>query len=562
MGAPAAFAPLSGDTGGADTRCEALLQSGLSDTLGTPVAFDGARIESGEWEGQALPRHCRIEGRLNPRTSPVDGREYAVAFVLRLPLEDVWNGRFVQLGGGGSNGATPTALDTLFASNTTPLLRGFAVIDTDGGHNASNADPQAGGSAAFGRDPQARRDHFFNAYDMVARTGKFLAGQFYDAPMRSYFMGCSEGGREALLMAQRFPEHFDGIASGAPQFLQPMQSLSSVRGLQILAKEARAQGLMAPDGLPAIHKVFSDGDLLLAANAIAAACDGADGLVDGLVSNFRQCSNTQVMARLRARECTGDKRANCLLPSQIETLEALHAPVRNAAGEPIYVGYPWDTGITAKSAGFRAWWLGDYAKPASNSIRLHFSSNMLRMVWSDPAEPFALDQGPSIALAYPYALRPANPAVAWPARSGDPDEAAGVAMINDDPDLDAFRARSGKLLLWAGAADATHSLYQTQGYVERLTERYGAQRDTFARFFVAPGVGHCRGGPGPDQADLLGALVDWVEQGTAPDAIVARAVAPQSYARPLCSYPAYAHYRGGPVDEASSFSCTLAEPTS
>ena len=567
----------AGDEG---ARCSALARNLLSRELGVPVDFEAPRIETGEWEGQALPRHCRIAGRINPRTSPVDGRDYAIAFVLRLPVGGAWNGRFVQLGGGGSNGATPTALDHVFASDTTPLLRGFAVIDTDGGHNAANADPEAGGSAAFGRDPQARRDHFFNAYDMVARVGKSLSAQFYGAPMHSYFVGCSEGGREALLMAQRFPDHFDGVLAGAPQFLQPMQSLSSVHGLQALAKEARARGLLDPDGQPAIHKVFSDGDLLLAANAIARTCDGADGLVDGLVSNYRQCSGHRVVAQLRTVTCPGEKEASCLLPGQVTALRTLHAPVRNASGDQLYPGYPWDTGITARRTGFRAWWLGDYAKLKSDSIRLHFSSNMLRMVWHDPARPFALKQGPAIALGYPYARSPADPVRAWPAQSGNPDDAAGIAMINDTPDLDAFRAHAGKLLLWAGAADATHSLYQTQGYVDRLGKRYGTQRGNFARFFVAPGVGHCGGGPGPEKADLLGALVKWVEEDKAPEAIVARGhvpgeeaneaspVAPATkngldgtYTRPLCAYPAHAHYRGGPIDQAASFSCTQAETT-
>lgn len=574
-----AAGPLTQDSSEAETgaddegRCRALASSALSAQLGVPVEVSPPRIEAGTWEGAALPRHCRIEGRINPRTSPVDGRAYAVAFVMRLPLRAAWNGRFLQMGGGGSNGATPTALDRLFASHTTPLREGYAVIDTDGGHNAGNADPLAGGGAAFGRDPQARRDHFFNAYDLVARTGKYLAAQFYRAPMHSYFAGCSEGGREALLMAQRFPAHFDGILAGAPQFLQPMQSLSSVHGLQVLAAEARRQGLSDPDGGPAIHKLYSDGDLQLVSGAIARACDGADGLVDGLVANYRQCTTPAVSAQLHALTCPGAKQASCLLPGQVSTLLTLHAPLRNVRGERLYPGYPWDTGITAERAGFRAWWLGDHAKPRSDSIRLHFSANMLRMVWRDPAEPFPLAQGPAIALAYPYAQSPADPVQAFPARSGRAEDAAGRAMITDSPDLDAFAGHGGKLLLWAGAADATHSLHQSEEYMDHLGARYGARREDLARFFVAPGVAHCGGGPGPDKADLLAALVDWVERDRAPQRILASVASPaettgteaptglseEHLTRPLCPYPAYARYRGGPVNEAASFACTRAE---
>lgn len=539
-------------------RCTELNETALAVALGVKVELAKPVVEAGTWEGKPLPQHCTVRGAINPRRSDVDGREYAIRFVMRMPLGAAWNGRFLQLGGGGSNGATPTALDPILGGGPTPLQRGFAVIDTDGGHDDRDIDPAAGGAAAFGRDPQARRDHFANAYDQVARAGKWLATHVYGRPMRSYFIGCSEGGREAMLMSQRFPERFDGIAAGAPQFRQPMQSLSSIHGIQLIAAEARRAGLMDPAGMPAIHKLFSDGDLRLAADAIADACDASDGLRDRMISRYGQCRNKAVRKALAARKCGNLKTDRCLMGGQIDVLEGLHAPTRNAAGEELYPGYPWDTGIIARSSGFRAWWLGAYDAPRPTAVKLLFSPSMLRMVWTNPPQPFDVAQSAALSLAFDYARYPSDPAQAFPSPTGAAD-AAGVQMVNDSIDLDAFERHGGKLLIWAGAADATHSLYQTTRYMDRLRERYGKRTRDVARLFVAPAVAHCQGGPGTDQFDLLDPLIRWVEQGKAPSSILATTSpkeAPVPLARPMCAYPAYARYRGGPTHRASSFVCS------
>ncbi|WP_321490212.1 tannase/feruloyl esterase family alpha/beta hydrolase [uncultured Hyphomonas sp.] len=526
----------------------------------TTLILSATLVPEGEGADTA-PAHCDVEGEINRRTSPVDGQEYAIRFRMRLPV-DQWNGRFLQLGGGGSNGKPPTALGGIPGEAPDGLARGFAVIATDAGHNnETNYRAGSGGAAAFGMDPQARRDHFYNAYDEVAQAGKVLTEWFYASePTFSYFVGCSEGGREAMLMSQRFPDYFDGIIAGAPQFLQPMQSLSSVAGTQVLAEEAGNRGLIDADGRPAINKVFSDKDLDLAASAIRAACDGLDGLEDGLVYNIKACTTESVMAELERHSCDDTKTDECLLLSQISVLKALHAPARNSAGEILYPGFPWDPGVVSAQSGFRAWWLGDYEKDSSNSVRFRFSPMMLEMVWHTPPRPFKADDAPDIALEYDYASMSANPAENYPATEMYPD-APGRAMVVSSTDLSAFKASGGKLMVWAGVADPTHSLYQTTDWVDRMRNLNGERTNDFLRMFTIPGMAHCRGGPTTDQFDLLQPLMDWVEAGQPPKTILAQSSKPllpgnEPVARPLCTWPSYARYDGiGSSSDASSFVC-------
>ena len=257
-------------------------------TVGTPA---GARRFAPPTP--ALPEHCEVVGRLNERVG-VNDQKYAIAFRLRLPT--TWNGRFFFQGGGGSNGTVGNAAGVLQGNQPAVALGlGYAVVSQDSGHdNATNNDPSRGGTLTFGLDPQARRDFGYNSYDVVTRLSKALITQYYGrAPEKSYFVGCSEGGREGMMLTQRFPNHFDGVLACSPGFRLPRAAVAEAWDSQAFAVVARASNLVDQNNQPLLNKAFTDDDLVLVANAILAACDNLDGVADGMVQNFegvQQCS--------------------------------------------------------------------------------------------------------------------------------------------------------------------------------------------------------------------------------------------------------------------------------
>jgi feruloyl esterase len=188
------------------------------------------------------PEHCRIDGEINRRTG-TDGQSYAIRFRLRMPTS-TWNGRFFMGGGGGTNGN--------LVDPTSRLAEGYATIGTDGGHdNPTNSVATADGTSAFGLDYQARVDFAYNAYDKVTQVSKALVNAFYKQdPKYSYFVGCSEGGREGMLMTQRFPSHYDGVVAGAPVLHIPLGPLAGLHTTQLFAGLARRSGLFFPNGTP------------------------------------------------------------------------------------------------------------------------------------------------------------------------------------------------------------------------------------------------------------------------------------------------------------------------
>jgi hypothetical protein len=227
---------------------------------------EGAAAASGPTP--ALPEHCEVFGRMNERIG-FNSQHYAINFHLRLPA--AWNGRFFFQGGGGSNGNLGNALGSLMGQlPTNALALGYAVVSQDSGHdNIINNNPTLNGPQSFGFDPQARIDLGYNSYDQVTRVAKALIRVYYGrAPEKSYYVGCSEGGREGLMVSQRFPEHFDGILAVAPGLNIPKSVAASAWDTQSLAAVAKAEGLLDREGLPLINKTFTDDDLELTAKAV------------------------------------------------------------------------------------------------------------------------------------------------------------------------------------------------------------------------------------------------------------------------------------------------------
>jgi pimeloyl-ACP methyl ester carboxylesterase len=529
----------------------------------------GAAVRA-QWQAATpeLPAHCMVDGQLNPRTG-VDGKPYAINFRLRLP--QAWNGRFYMSGGGGTNGVLIDPIDT--------LKKGFATIGTDAGHdNKVHNNPAAGGTASFGVDPQARIDFAYNAYDQVTRTGKSLLNTYYGKQANfSYFEGCSEGGREALLMAQRFPEHYDGIVAGAPTLHLPLGPMAGIHTTQLFANLARRQGQVLANGQAAIGMSMSDADLMLVRESILDACDSLDGIADGIVNNLPACSSALVEPALRKRQCSGAKSAACLSGDQITTLQIAYAGAKNSQGKSLYADWPWDPGVSGMSKApgsessvysqaWRSWWLGSANTNANNAIKLNYVAAVAVAYSSEPVLPFTPADTLTFSLNYNfdkdvdklYSRSPLN---------ANPQYAQSAAQLyfTDSPQLSGLRDREngkgGKLLVYHGGADSAISANDTIKWYQSTRAAMGATLPSYARLFLVPGMNHCRGGPATDKFDMLEQVMRWTETGKAPDAIPAHASTPSFFnvsqrSGLLCPYPSISQYKGsGDSNLAHNFEC-------
>lgn len=502
------------------TAAQAFAVPGVRITEAEAIAADTVR-PPGQNAGPLLAAHCRIQGRMNERTG-IDGKPYHIGFELRLPAG--WNGRLLYQGGGGNDGVIRPAVGPQAAPGYA-LNRGFAVVTTDAGHQ--------GPDASFGFDPIARTDNAYAAHDRVAVTAKEIVRRHYQRPAdRSYFIGCSGGGRQGMMFTQKFPQHFDGVIAMAP-------AMRVSKGATIAAAwDTQALAAIAPagaDGRPVLSQALGNGDLGVLRNGILQACDAQDGLADGVVSNPAACKFD-----VRTLACQGAKTATCLAPAQVSALQKMFAGPVDSSGRKLYFTWPWDAGIGHPANDWRAWKLGTSTTAVPNSRHVFLMQDALQGYFVTPPDrslsifQFHFDRDPQRMDAHSWIFNTA-----------------------DDVDLAGFRARNGKLLFAHGMADPIFSPDEMVDYYQRLSARHGAATGDFSRLFLIPGMGHCQGGAATDSWDGLGALVDWVEKGQAPQRIVARGTTVfPGRSRPLCPYPQYAHYDGsGNPDDAASFSC-------
>ena len=508
-----------------------------------------------------VPEHCEVLGQLRERTG-VDGQRYAIKFHVRLPT--AWNGRFLFQGGGGSDGNLGDAMGTIGFGLPTALERGFAVLSQDSGHdNRTNVNPARQGTLSFAFDPQARRDVAYASLDVSARTGIAIVRAFYGrAPERSYFYGCSEGGREGMVFAQRFPELFDGIVAAAPGFALPKAAVAEAWDTRAFADLARRMGLVDSAGTPVLARTFSDSALALAADAVLAACDDADGVADGIVGDHRACTTERVAPALAARTCSDGATAGCLTADQVSTLRRVMGGPRNSAGEALYSDWAWDAGIGGRAGdryhqGWRIWKIG--GAPPSNipSLNVVLGGASLSAEFTTPPTPLAND--PRTLLAYLTSFDMDRDAPKIHARSGAFTESSWDLMGAKSTDLSAFRRRGGKLVVPHGLSDPVFSAHDTMRWWDAVNAASGGHAAEFVRVFPVPGMAHCGGGPATDRYDCLAAVMEWVERGVAPERIVARAGETTPWpgrTRPLCPYPAVARYAGtGSIEDAGSFVC-------
>jgi feruloyl esterase len=474
----------------------------------------------GATSGPPLAAHCKLSGRMAERTG-VDGKPYHIGFEVRLPA--AWNGRLLYQGGGGNDGVVRPAIGPQAAPGYA-LNRGFAVVTTDAGHQ--------GADAGFGFDPIARVDNAYNAHDKVAVAAKDIVRAFYSkAPERSYFIGCSGGGRQGMMFTQRFPSYFDGVIAMAPA----MRVSSGATVAAAWDSQALLAAAPTVDGNKILSNALPPADLALLRKGILDSCDAQDGIVDGLVSNPAACRFDP-----RALQCSGAKNDSCLAAPQVTALQRIFGGAKDSSGKPLYFGWAWDAGIGHPANDWRAWKLGTSTTATPNSRHVFLMQDALQGYFVTPP-----DRSLSI-FAFDFDKDPARMA----AHSWIFDTAADVQLTG-------FRARGGKLLLAHGMADPIFSPLESEDYYKRLTAVHGAQTRDFARLFQIPGMAHCAGGAATDSWDGLGALVEWVEQGKAPERIVATGTTVfPGRSRPLCPYPQHAQYNGsGNPEDAANFTC-------
>jgi pimeloyl-ACP methyl ester carboxylesterase len=451
-----------------------------------------------------VPAHCRVDGVIDPRTGR-DGKAYGIGFAVALPVE--WNGRFLFQGGGGLNGSVAPPLGAGFAAERSALERGFAVASTDSGHQG------AGFDASFFADQEAALNFLYRAVPEVTVVARQIVARHYGrAAKRAYFVGCSTGGREAMMMSQRFPRYFDGIVSVAPAIRTSFSNL----GLRHAATALNAIAPRDATGKPRTRDALSDADRRLIVDGVLESCDALDGSRDGLVFAPHRCRFDP-----GALACKGEKTASCLSAEQVKAVRTVMAGPRTASGRQVYPGYYYDTGI-ANTQGLA----GILAAP---------------FIPEGPAADTRMDVDAAAAEA-----------MTARAMVGDTD-----AWTN----LSTFRGHGGKLLFLHGVSDPWFSAQETVRYYESLAaDNAGEPLTNWSRLFLVPGMGHCGGGAKTlDRFDALGALVDWVETAQAPDRIIATSPSLPGESRPLCAYPEYAQHEGaGDARDAANYRCARA----
>jgi feruloyl esterase len=445
-----------------------------------------------------LPAFCRVAATLRPST------DSDIKIEVWMPLVN-WNGKFLGVGNGGLAGFIAYTTVSGEGGMADALKRGYATASTDTGHVGNTAAPFLG-------HPEKLVDFAHRAVHEMTITAKAVINAFYDTkPKFSYWNGCSLGGRQALTEAQRFPADYDGIVAGAPAIAQTrLVTWSTYVGQAALKEPAN---VIPSSKYPIIHQ------------AVLNACDAIDGLRDGLIGDPTNCRFD-----FKKLECKGADSASCLTSAQIESAQKLTNPmIHPKTGETLFPGL---------ALGTELGWALRIGGPEPN----FFGTDYFKYVFYK------------------------NPKWDW--RTFDLESAVAIADAADyrilnatNPDLRTFKQRGGKLLLYHGWSDQNFSAPTTISYYESVRDTVGSgQMGEWLRLFLAPGMGHCGGGEGPNAFDHLAALEQWVENGHAPATITAshRTDGKIDRTRPLCPYPQVAKYRGsGSIDEAVNFNCQL-----
>ena len=462
-----------------------------------------------------LPAFCRVTGVLKPSS------DSNIQFEVWMPATG-WNGKFQGMGNGGFAGAIN------FSGLGLALAHGYATASTDTGHQAGGTD----GAWALGHREKLI-DFGYRAIHEMTEKGKAITRAFYgEQPRHSYFGSCSNGGRQALMEAQRYPADYDGIIAGAPANNFTHLLTGVVWNAQATLSDPSSY--IPANKIPAIE------------SAALAACDANDGVKDGVIDDPSRCNFDPAVLL-----CSGPESNTCLTQPQIAALKKIYSGPRNSKGEQFFPGYS-----VGGETGFNGWqgWISGAAP--GKSIQLAFGNQFFQnMVYENPVwdfRTFDIDHAPKVA----------------------DDKVAGILNATD-PDLKRFQKRGGKLIVYHGWSDAAISPSNAINYYQSVVSKMGAKDAAgFVRLYMVPGMQHCSGGPGPNvfgqsnvaegdaQHNISKALENWVEQGTAPNEIVAMKYKGDTPAggvlrtRPLCTYPLVAQWKGtGSSDDAANFAC-------
>ncbi|APA87713.1 tannase/feruloyl esterase family alpha/beta hydrolase [Paraburkholderia sprentiae WSM5005] len=498
--------------------------------------------------GKPVVEHCVIQGKMNQRTSTVDGQVYAIGFEMRLPI--AWNGRFFYQANGGLDGNVTQATGVLSGGGplNNALNMGFAVISSDAGHSASQ-------NPLFGLDPQARLDYGYKAVASLTPMAKQVIKLAYGkAPDRSYFEGCSNGGRHAMVAAARSFADYDGIVAGDPGFHLPKAAIGQMWSAQQLATVATAK---TSAGIADITTGLTTTERQLIASKIIAKCDSLDGVADGMVQDIKACQANFNLATDVPTCSSNGRDGTCLTPAQKQAVGNIFSGAKSSGGSALYTSFPYDVGVNG--TGWAQWKQG-------NSISLDPSA--AAFVFTSPPQSASILS--SIG-AYALNFNMDTDAPKIFAASGAYAESSWSFMTPpNETDLSGLRDRGAKLIVYHGTSDPVFSSNDTTDWYQRLSTASGGDASNFARLYTVAGMNHCSGGPTADQFDMLTPMVAWVEQGQAPDRVVATArdttnAIPNSEVptdwgagrtRPLCAYPKVARYKGGDVNSATSFTCS------
>ena len=448
-----------------------------------------------------LPAYCRVEGVMDQR-SGVDGVEYGIHFALAMP--ERWNGDFLMQGGAGGNGIVYPPVGITASGGNPGLMRGFAVVSTDTGHTSHHGVFDF----SFMKDQQAYLDFAYEANAEVAALAKKIIAQHYGRPAaHSYFVGCSTGGREGMILSQRYPTAFDGIIVGDPAMRTGLSNLAIGEWIPAAFNQ------IAPrdgEGKPIIAEAITGADRKLFMSALMKQCDGIDGVTDGMISDPMACHfDPEVLA------CKPGRSTACLAPAKIAAIKKAFGGPKTSEGIQVYPGFLYDAGI-ADTTGIRG----------------------------------LLAPGPGIF----------GPPTTSTHVDVDAEALKDVQPLVDSmaTNLSTFAAHGGKLIFYHGDSDPWFSALDTLEYYRDMAAANGGLRAVsgWSQFYLVPGMSHCGGGPSLDQFDLLGALSDWVEKGVEPQSVIATGKAFPGRSRPLCPYPKHAQYKGqGNTEDAGNFEC-------
>lgn len=561
----------------------------------TSLALPSARIISATEVTSAGGSYCNVIGVIDERTSAQDPDHFVYGIGFELNLPDTWIGRFEMMGGGGTDGSVSSPV----GSAGTELSQGWAVAADDGGHEDAPGNPafnwidddsNAGGTGHFGIDEQARVDYGYNGIAKTTEISKLIIARYYGAgPQYSYLWGCSNGGRDAMVAAQREPYMFDGLVAGNPGFDLPRAGVAEAWNEQQLAPLATSTD---SNGQPYLPPTFQAQDLEVASAAILSACDGLDGLVDGIIDNYAACTNDKVYPALAAYTCSANGAhgntahgGTCLTAGQVTALKRIYAGPRNSYGFPLYSSWFWDAGIwdppSAFGAGWQAWNVSFFGAPNANTaINLTLGAGAIPMIFTNPpvVTPVAGTNGQE-AFIFNYNFDTDAPTIYKPA-PGYPESPMDFMTgtpLGPSPFLFSFREHRGKMIMYDSVNDGIFSAVDLVEYYNLLNLVMGGRADDFARLFMIPNMAHCGGGPATTSfsANLLAAITAWVEKGVAPNAIIAAntntsspfpsgapfdpRVAlnfPTGGTRPICAYPMQTRYKGtGATNDAANFVC-------